>query len=185
MAKQTGDTLLEGFSGKIGGQLVVRKTKRGLVLGVRPRGDGEETDKQKKWREKFAMAVSYATGVQHDPTYKEFGDKRDLSGFNVATADFLHPPELAESLLDNYNGKAGDVIRVRAIDDVKVTTVGIVIVGPNDTVIEEGKMTQDGIDKTLWSYTAVRDANANHVKLLVDIADLPGHITRETVEKDI
>lgn len=185
MAKQTGDTLLEGFSGKIGSQLVVRKTNRGLVLGVRPKSEAAETEKQKKWRETFALAVAYASGVQKEPVYQDMAKKRDLSGFNVATADFLHPPELSESFLDAYNGKVGDIIKVRAVDDVKVTTVGIIIVDSENAVIEEGSMVQDAKDKTLWSYTATKDATTNHVKLLVDIADLPGHITRETVEKTI
>ncbi len=63
--------------------------------------------------------------------------------------------------------------------------MGILIAGPGDTVIEQGKMTRDAVDKTMWAYTATADANCDHVKILVDIADLAEHITHETVEKDL
>jgi hypothetical protein len=79
----------------------------------------------------------------------------------------------------------GDKIKITAIDDVVVKEVGVVILGDENKLIEKGKAVQDEKNKLNWIYTSTASANTHHVKVIVDAADLPGHITEVVEEKEI
>jgi hypothetical protein len=129
--------------------------------------------------------VSYAQGAKDRPEYLQTARDRGVSSFNVAASDFLHPPEVPELDLSNYEGKTGQTIRARAIDDVLVTRVTVVIATDQNVVIEKGEMTRHPLDKTLWTYATAQDANATHVKVIVEAADLPGHTTSKEADKTL
>jgi hypothetical protein len=185
MAKVSSNVVLHGASGQIGRQIVVHQTDHGIVLGVMPgsRPDAKVTPKQLTWREQFAHAVGYAKGAKDRPEYKPLAASRHYSTFCVATADFLHPPEIVDVDLSHYNGKAGDPIQVRAIDDVQVTEVSLAILTDQSVLVDKGALKRDPIDKTLWHFEASKDAGVVHVKLIVDAADLPGHIAQKLADK--
>ena len=187
MAIVENNLFLYGLKGKIGGQIVIRQTKRGTVVAVPPRSnEGRElTPAETNQRERFRLGVMYGKGAKDRPEYKEAAVARKISGFNVATADFLHPPEIPEINLAQYSGRQGDRIFVRAFDDIEVERVGIMIVGQDNALIEQGQMGRDENDKTLWSYAATADAGVGHVQVIVDAADLASQVTTETAQKDI
>ncbi len=147
--------------------------------------DREYTEAQKAQHEKFRLAVAYGKGAKDLPEYKELAEARKICSFNVATADFLHPPEVTAIYLSSYQGHEGDTIEVRAIDDVAVKEVGLMIVDDQNTVVEQGKMTQVPNDNTRWTYTATANASASHVQVIVDAADLTSQVTQESEEKEL
>jgi hypothetical protein len=186
MAKIENNIFLYGVAGMIGKQMVIRQTELGAVMAVAPKAsDKDPTPAQKAQQEKFRLAVQYGKGASGLSEYKSLAQSRHISSFNVATADFLHPPEIHEIDLAHYTGKTGDVIEVRALDDVAVKTVGIMIANDQNVVIEQGLMKQSSGDKTLWSYSATKDAGTPHVKVIVDAADLASQITKETKDKSL
>ncbi len=79
----------------------------------------------------------------------------------------------------------GNAPKVRAIDDVAVKQVGILIANDQNVVIEQGMMTQTPGDKTHWLYKATKDAGTQHVKLVVDAADLASQITTLSADKNL
>lgn len=185
MAKIENNVFLYGVSGMIGDQMVVRQTERGGVLAVAPRhNDGREpTEAQRAQQERFRLAVMYAKGAQQRPEYAGLAESRKVSPFNVATADFLHPPEIVELDVSQYRGRAGDTIGVRAVDDVQVERVGLVVLGEGNAVVEEGLLTQNEQDQTRWTYTATQDAGTDHVRIVVDATDLASQVTRQEAER--
>lgn len=187
MAIVENNLFLYGLRGKIGGQIVIRQTKNGTVVAVPPRSTAgrELSPAEANQRERFRLGVMYGKGAKDRPEYKEAATSRKISGFNVATADFLHPPEIPEINLAQYGGRQGDPVFVRAFDDVEVDRVGIMIVGDNNTLVEQGSMTRDVNDKTLWRYAATVDAAVPHVQVIVDAADLASQVTTETAQKDL
>jgi len=186
MAKIRKNIVLAGTTGSIGRQVVVRQTKHGAVLGAHPvTTEHPITNNQRLAREKFRVAVGYAKGAKDRPEYQQPAKSRNLSTFNVAAADFFHPPELVDVDVSEYEGKAGQRIWVRAIDDVLVTDVQIAIADNQNVLIENGRMTRDPIDKTLWVYTATKDANTTQVKIKLEAIDLPKHAARTEVDKVI
>lgn len=187
MAKVSNNIILHGASGAIGGQIVVRKTRLGTVLAAMPKGPDEDkaTAKQKEWREKFRQAVGYAKGAHDRPEYKPLAESRDQSTFNVAVADFLHPPEILDMDLSGYTGKTGETIKVRVLDDVDVTDVGLLMTDKRGVLIEQGKFKRGTVDKTNWEYVATKNAGVEMVRFIVDTADLAGHVAKSEVEKGL
>ena len=186
MARIENNVFLYGVAGMIGGQMVVRQTSQGGVMAVAPKpSDKQPTPAQQAQHEKFRLAVMYGKGASGLPEYQTAAQGRGLSAFNVATADFLHPPEITSIDLSGYNGKEGDAIEVRAIDDIAVKKVGIMVVGDQNAVVEQGMMAQSPNDKTLWTYAATKNAGAAHVKVIVDAADLAAQVRKESAEKDL
>ena len=109
MAKVQSNLVIHGLSGMLGKQLVVRRRRNGVyVLSAAP---GARTtvlsDTENGSVEKFRQAVLYAKGAQETPEYEDVAKARDISVYNVAVADFLHPPEIQKIDLSSYHGKAG------------------------------------------------------------------------------
>ncbi|GEM_PF-2874301 len=103
-----------------------------------PRAHQQLSDARKQHQEHFRQAVLYAKSAKDTPEYKDVADARGQSTFNVAVADFLHPPEIQQIDLSAYKGAPGESITTTAVDDIKVKTVGILIVNDDGTLVEKG-----------------------------------------------
>ncbi len=60
----------------------------------------------------------------------------------------------------------------------------MVVTGDN-VVVEQGNLTQVENDRTLWMFVATKNAQTDHVKIIVDVADLTSQVTKEMAEKDV
>jgi hypothetical protein len=179
MAKIKNNPFLMGVSGMIGGQMVVRQTPSGPVMAHAPKSSRRNpSDAQKAQRARFSQAAHYATAACHLPQYKKIADRRGVSARSVAIADFLNPPEVRDIILTNYKGKVGDTILVRAIDDVQVQSVSVVITDAQGVVIEQGPCKHPDHDLTRWTYVATRDAAASLGKVVAEATDLASHSTQ-------
>jgi hypothetical protein len=126
-------------------------------------------------REKFRQAILYAKSAQGTPEYKDVAESRGLSTYNVAVADFLHPPEIQHIDVSAYKGAPGEAITITAVDDVKVKTVGVMIVADDGTLVEKGSAVA-APSANQWLYTTVNSAPSTSVKIVVDVADLSGQV---------
>lgn len=174
------DHRLEGFSGRIGRSLRLRPARDGrsqVRTGECPHGQDEEC-----W-ESFQEALAYAREAQHREEYLQAAAERHSSPLQVATADFLHAPEIHRIDLADYHGRPGDPIRIFASDDITVTRVGVLITDSGNHLIEMGMARRGGREE--WVYTASRRAPGEHVRVIVDAADLPGHLTERRAEKSV
>lgn len=172
---------LDGFSGRVGRSLKLRDTDDGR-REVRCLEKPVDEEELALW-ESFCDAVTYAREAQHREEYLEVARERNASPLQVATADFLHAPEIHRIDLSEYHGRVGDRIRVFATDDVEVTRVGILITDGRNHLVEMGMARRDGAGD--WTYQATRQAPGDHVRVIVDAADLPGHLTESRAEKNV
>lgn len=172
---------LDGFSGRVGRSLKLRDTDDGR-REVRCLESPSNEEEQALW-DSFCEAVTYARQAQHRDEYLEVARERNASPLQVATADFLHAPEIHRIDLSGYHGRPGDSIRVFATDDVAVTRVGILITDFENHLIEMGLARREGEGD--WVYQATRQSPSKHVRVIVDAADLPGHLTEVRAEKDV
>ncbi|MBM3461655.1 MAG: hypothetical protein FJX76_06095 [Armatimonadetes bacterium] len=179
MAELRRKHLLHGMSRRVGAHLELDQHSDGSarLRAANPDGRLEAAH----W-ETFREAVAYALAKKTDPTYKAVAAERHTSPFRVATADFLHVPEIDEIDVRDYHGHAGDEIRVRAHDDVKVTEVGIIVLDEENRPIEIGQAVDMGPQ---WVYKARRQATSDHVRIIVDAADIPGNLSEARVEKTL
>ena len=183
MAKVQNNLIVHGLSGMIGKQLVIRRLPSGdYSVGAAPaRVDNREpTAKEKAHQEQFRQAILYGQGARTNPEYQAPAKARGLSTYNVAVADFLHPPEIQSVDLTGYTGAVGQTLHIKAVDDVKVATVGVAITLDDNTLVEKGQAVVSPQDPHLWTYTTTAAAASASVKVIVDVADLAGHITEET-----
>ena len=178
MAKVQSNLIIHGLSGMLGKQVVVRRMKNGsYVLAAKPNHHSQEvTEAQKEQREKFRQAILYAKGAQAMAEYQDAAETRGVSAFNVATADFLHPPEIQKIDVSGYHGAIDETIHIVATDDVKVKTVGVMIVNDDGTLVEKGTAVPGSANTNEWLYTTKCAAASSSVKIVVDVADLAGQV---------
>ena len=177
MATVRKNIVIEGLSGSLGDQLVIRISKGGqTVIATKPKypDHREFSEAQQAHMQQFKDAVAYAkSAAANEPLYADKAEGTNLSAFNVATADFMHPPEIRNVDVSGYSGKSGETIRAQVQDDVKVNKVSVVIATEQDVLIEQGTAVAD--DGLWWKYVTTANANGAHVKVVVHAWDLPGH----------
>ncbi|MDR1171614.1 MAG: hypothetical protein LBL24_04080 [Bacteroidales bacterium] len=186
MAKQKGNVVTHGLSGKIGDLLVFRQVDGKTVISKVPEPPKKVSEKQAEQRRRFRQAVIYARSAVESPETKEVYDKiagkKGKTPFIAAVADFLHVPEIRRIDLSDYSGQAGDTIRIEVEDDAMIKYVRVGIIAADGTVIEEGPATPD-ISGYLWTYAAKQDNNLFHYgKIVVSVSDLPGNVVEGSEE---
>jgi len=176
MAKVAKNLVLHGASGKLGGQLVVRQSGGKTILAQAPGArSGEPSPAQKAQQQRFQEAVLYGKNRKSDPDYQARAGE-GLSAYNIAVADFLNAPDIDEIDVTDYQGAAGDTIRVRVSDDFAVQQVAVTIMNADGTLVEEGNAEQQ--ENVLdWLYTATAaNASLEGDKIIIRASDRPGNV---------
>ena len=62
------------------------------------------------------------------------------TAFNMAVADYLKLPEITEVDGAAYTGLVGSKIRIRALDNFKITQVAVVIKKADNTIVESARV---------------------------------------------
>ncbi len=185
MARVRNNIVIKGLSGSLGEQLVIKRDKGGrTIVSAKPEFDPNHvfSDAQKEVHEKFRLATACAKSAKENPMYVEKANGTPRSAYNAAVADWFHAPEILEIDASAWNGAVGQVIRVKAIDDVQVTQVTVVITDNADVVLEQGQALRE-TDSLWWSYTTTATAPAES-RIVVSARDLPGHITKMEWEEE-
>lgn len=131
------------------------------------------------------MCSTYARTVKNDPdiyaAYKASA-RNGQSAYNVALADSFNAPEIREVHTDGYTGKAGDKIRVRAVDDFLVKAVHVSIVSPDGSLLEEGPATANG-NGFDW-YFAAKKANpaVSGSRIRTEVSDMAGNTAMQETQ---
>ncbi|MFT3751831.1 MAG: hypothetical protein QM800_02785 [Paludibacter sp.] len=187
MGESKNNLATEGLSGQVGNLVFRRRKEDGKVfVSVHPSPyEGEPSEAQQKVNLKFQEAVIYGKSVIADPAMKAlYGEKAAAgqSAYNVAVADYFSAPDITEVDLSGYTGEAGSVIKVKAVDNFKVTRVQVRIAGVDGALVEEGDavLHADGLS---WMYTATqKNESPTGDKITVTAWDMPSHSTAKTTE---
>jgi hypothetical protein len=180
-------TELNGALKSIHGRIdswVYRRIRGRIVISRRPIASGAVSQAQALVRERFRVAGEYAKATLLDPVqrafYQTISEQRNQPIVSVMLTDFLKPPVVDELDLTAYRGLAGDVIRIRATDDVEVRSVGVVIQARNGTVLEKGDaVLQSGV----WTYLSSTQRTRDELAMITATAlDRPGHVGTRVVQ---
>lgn len=187
MAKVRRNIILDDVSGRIGEGLVLRRARSGqTVLSRKPTFSEDRvfSPAQQAHQQRFREAAAYAKQAsKHQPIYAELASKMRQPAYNVALADYMHPPEILAIDLAGYTGKAGQAIRIQARDDVKVACVSVKIVDANQRVIEQGLAIADAVG-LWWTFATHADCPTDSVTVVVRVEDLPGNrVEKEWVHR--
>ena len=169
MAKVASNDIMEGLSGKLGKQLVVRPSRmRRTVVIRRPDFSNREFSQgQLNQHNRFKEASAYArVASKTNPIYAKLAAGTPKNAYNLALSDWFH-----SSVIHQVQRQPG-CIRVNATDAVQVTKVLISISDQQGQVLEQGeaKQTQD----TWWEYKTTPPLEAT---IRVEAFDLAGNVT--------
>ncbi len=176
MAKVRNNIIIQGLSGSLGDQLVIKQDKAGrTIVAVPPSTDPNRvfTEAELERQGKFRDASVYAKGAKSESVYVEKAEGTPMNPYNVAIADWFHAPEVTEIDTEAWSGQAGQVIRIQAVDNVQVTQVNVVITDAENAVVEQGAAVR--AEGAWWAYTTTATV-AGEVKIVVTARDLPGNI---------
>jgi len=182
MARISHNIVIDGLLGSLGKQLILKHDRAGrTIISLKPQFDPNRvfTPAQKAQQNAFREAVAYAGSAQTNPLYIKKAAGTLRTPYNIAVSDWFHAPEILDIIIDAYTGAPGQPIRVKAIDDVKVTSVTILITDETGALIEQGPATQ--LDRLTWKYTTTVAAPCLQPTIQAAVQDLPGHTT--TMEK--
>lgn len=177
MAKVRNNIFVRGLSGMVGDQFVVKQTRDGkTIISNSPTFNQNRTfsTAQLGQQEKFRDAVIYAKDAQLLPMYLDRSKDALRSPYNLAIADFFHAPEVKEVDASGWTGQAGQVIRVKVVDDMLVSQVTVMIHDGTGEVFEQGMAVQA---EGAWWVFATTAAAEDGAKLKVTARDLPGNVT--------
>jgi len=134
---------------------------------------------------KHAQATTYAKFAKNQPVYVEKAKGTSASAYNVAVADWFGQPEVLDIDISGWTGQIGQTINVKAQDDVKVTSVQVMIRENNGsaTAMEQGEAVQSEIDGVMWAYTTTTLVPMTPgTRLDASARDLPGNIGGSPLE---
>jgi hypothetical protein len=185
MAKVKNNIFLENLTGTIGkkmniynlnGQTIVRKAKKKKPFVATP--------KQIRAQHKFQDATDYASKAIQDPELKAAYAAiapPGLNAYNMALKDAYNPPVIERIDIDNYRGKVGDTVIIRATDIFRVYQVTVEICTMEGVVLEKGNA-QLGRNGKDWIYTAlIEQVGLRGGKVIAMAEDVPGNKTHSEV----
>ena len=179
MAKIKLNALVENAQGRLGRDLVLKRTRSGaIILAKKPEFPEKRkfSKAQRDHQRRFKRAVAYAKAAQVNPIYVALAQKQKQPAYNIALADAMHPPRVLEIDVSGYHAHAGEAIRVRAEDDVQVTRVHVAIYTARERLIEEGEAARDRAGRW-WTYmTQVAGNSAGITATAYDLADNKGSL---------
>jgi hypothetical protein len=180
MARVKLNALVESAQGRLGSDLVLKRTRNGsTILAKKPEfpKNRKFSMAQREHQRRFKKAVVYAKVAQTNPIYVALAKKQKQPTYNVALADAMHRPQVIEIDASGYSGQASEAISVQAEDDVQVTRVHMAICDAHERVIEEGEAASDRTGRW-WIYTTQIAGSGVGVKAVAyDLAGNEGSLT--------
>jgi len=86
------------------------------IIRTKPQpGDQPPSEAQQAVRGRFQEAVAYAKGAKEKPAYVGKAAGTEKSAYNVAAADWLHPPEVVEVDPSTGSGQAWRLGRAASV----------------------------------------------------------------------
>lgn len=164
MATVRNNLFVRGLSEAQGTQLVVRKNRSGrAIVSASPTFDENRIFSEAQL-EKFQEAALGGRETRTD---------------TVPMVDFVHAPEISELDIHDWNGAAGETIRIKAVDHLRVEQVNVVITHSTGTALEQGAATR--AEGNWWTYTTTTTA-PSQARVVVTARNLPWDIAEFHVE---
>jgi len=168
MARVRRNQIVQGLSGKLGDQIMFRHLQDGrtIVCRVPDFSNRVLSRDQKAHHTKFKAGAAYAKeAAKPQPIYAQLAAGTMKTAYNVALADFFHPPVIHS--LERINAS----LKIRASDDVMVVRVFVTVFDADGKSLEKGEATQ--MDADLWIFPLQHDG-----RVLVDVYDLAGNVAK-------
>ena len=133
-------------------------------------------------RESLRAAATYASFAQSHEVYVNKARGQEATAYSLALADWLGGPRLLEIDIDDWTGEVGQMIRIKARDNIRVARVSVVIRDVQGHVLEKGEAVRSAAGGPWWIYTThTRIPLAPFPSVEATARDLPGHCDSFTI----
>lgn len=174
MAKVVSNQVVQGVSGGLGRDLMLRRLRDGrTILCVKPDFSRRKlSEGQQAHYQRFREGAAYARdAAKTEPVYAEIAAGTMKTAYNIALADWFHPPVIHK--VEMAEGR----VRVFASDNVRVAHVRVAIADGEGKVREQGEAVGPVSASGWWEYAAGRLPGVGE-KVVVEARDLAGNVTR-------
>jgi hypothetical protein len=148
-----------GFSGAMGEMVFADLEKKNRTVAYMKK-HYPPTQAQLDHRARFAECARLAEAALTDPAtyafYAAIAKEKDSTPQIVALTDFLVRPTIKPLNLSKYKGQVGDIITIRATDDIGLADLDVALIANDGTPIEQGKAIEQGTGTGTWIYTATQ-----------------------------
>ena len=164
MAKAELHQTLGALRGKIDNWVYRQQDGKTIVTYYRAPKPRKPSAAQKQARARFQAAHAYAAEVLSDPlrrlVYQKLGAEHRRPPNALLASNFLTPPVIEKIETSAYTGRAGEIIRIVALDPIEVTEVSVTIrpAAASGSLIESGAADHD---HGVWTYRTTAKATAN------------------------
>ena len=171
MAKVRNNPVVRGISGAIGNMIFRQMPDGSTYISSKQDFEGRKFSQgQKDHQSRFQRAVWYAReAARSKPIYAKLAEGTVLSPYNIALADWFHPPAI------HCVERQGAVIRVQATDNVMVTGVQVMVLNEQGIISEKGEGVKGQGD--WWEYAPTAEG-----KVVVEARDLAGNTVKLEIE---
>lgn len=150
-----------------------------IVIADNPMFDDHRgpTSTTKSHQDSLQEATTYANFAQHQEVYIDKAQGTGTTAYTIAMADWFGAPKVLEIDVDNWTGEIGQVIRVKAKDNVMVARVTVVIRDAEEKVLETGEAVRLEEGSAWWSYITQSLIKMTPFPIVEATAqDLPGNM---------
>ncbi|HMB22906.1 MAG: hypothetical protein ACM33V_09020 [Chloroflexota bacterium] len=176
MANIYRNIFIHGLNEILGNRAASCRTFSGktIFVGNAPYDDNEKyTERQKSSPDAIRKAIAYADFAKTQEAYLNRELATGVSAYYIAIMDWFSAPRVLVINVDAWTGKPGQVIRIKARDNVEVAGVSVVIRDPQGNVVEAGEAVQSRPGNAWWKYTTQ------------DCADMQPFPTVEVTARDL
>ena len=127
-------------------------------------------------------ASTYAHFAKTQDLYLERELETGMTAYNVALADWFVAPKVLQINVDHWTGRPGQIIRVKARDNVRVVKVLVMIRDGEGNVLEAGEAVQMEAGSAWWHYTTTTTVALTPFPNVKAVArDMPGNSASFTI----
>jgi hypothetical protein len=127
-------------------------------------------------------ATTYANFARTQDVYLNQEMETGATAYTIAVADWFVAPRVLEINIDRWTGDIGQLIQVKARDNVMVARVSLVIRDAEGKVLEMGEATQSEPGSAWWNYITKSLVPMTPFPTVKAIAeDLPGNSDSFTI----
>jgi hypothetical protein len=155
MARHYSSIFARGFAG-IGEELLEISTRSGksMIAGKVLLDDKREyLESLKPSQAAILEATTYANFAKMQDIYLERERETGTTAYNIALSDWFVAPKVLQINVDRWTGKPGQVIRVKARDNVGVSNVSVMICDADGKLLEAGEASLAEPGSAWWEYT--------------------------------
>ncbi|MBO9571042.1 MAG: hypothetical protein J7497_02365 [Chitinophagaceae bacterium] len=137
-------------------------------------------NQQQRTRQSFTDCAEYSTRAKNDEKLRlmyELFCRPGSTPSKTAFHDAKNAPIITNVNASDYNGNIDDVIIIEAYDDFEVDSIKVIIVDPEDQLIESGFAVRS-VKNDKWAFvTKVLNEKVSGSKIKVCAYDIPGNKT--------